>query len=75
MPFLFVNCGRYISVDANWLILRVKHPRTSARSWQVHKYDYGAREFMPVDGARFATLEMAKFYVSDLSDLPLLSGE
>lgn len=68
MPFQFITYGRYISVDGNWLITRTIHPRTKRRSWQVNKWAEDTRQFTPVDGACFLTLEMAKFYVTDSGD-------
>lgn len=72
MPFQFENYGRYISVDGNWLITRAVHPRTKTRTWQVSRWNEEVREFVPVDGANFISLAMAKFYVTDLGDFVTL---
>lgn len=64
MSFQFVTYGRYISVDAKWLIIRDRNQATPGYPWKVQTWDSEHRAWVDFQGKVFKALNDAKEFVS-----------
>lgn len=69
MPFTFVTYGRYISVDGQWLILRVRPMGLCTKKWDIYTWDAETRTFKRFDHRGFRTLNDAKRFVTAKTEL------
>lgn len=73
---MLVRAGRWISADGQYVIQRYLKPgkgrysRVMVKRWAVGHWNEQARDFLPVSGADFATLNAARDYVASRMERP-----